>query len=61
LSGGQVEKNDKGWACGRYGGENVAYRILVRKSGTTQRLLVRPCVDGSIVFKWIFKKYYGWA
>jgi hypothetical protein len=37
----------------------VAYRILVRKSETTQRPLVRSCVDGSVIFKWIFKKYDG--
>lgn len=45
----------------RMGERRVAYRILVSKFETTQRPLVRPFVDGSVMFKWIFKKYDGWA
>jgi len=41
------------------GGRKVAHKIQVRISGTTQRPLVRPCENGSVIFKWIFKKYDG--
>jgi hypothetical protein len=45
----------------RMGERKVAYRILVRKSETTQRSLVRPGVDGRVIFEWFFKKYDGWG
>ena len=45
----------------RMGERKVAYRILVRKSETTQRPLARPCVGGSVIIEWFFKKCDGWG
>jgi hypothetical protein len=46
------------WHVARMGEGRVAYRILMgRPEG--RRSLGRPGVDGSIILKWIFKKWNG--
>jgi hypothetical protein len=43
------------------GERKASYRILVRKYETRKRPRVKPCEDGSVIFKLIFKKYDGLA
>ena len=41
CAGDKIEKNEMGWACGLYGGERGAYRVLVGKP-EGKRPLGRP-------------------
>jgi len=52
--GGKIEKKEIGRACGAYGGG--VYRVLVGKP-EGKRPLGRPRRSGSIILRWIFRKW----
>jgi len=58
LLGDKIEKNEMGWACCTFGGEErrVWWGDLRERSH-----LKHIDVDGKIIFQWIFSKYDGWA
>jgi hypothetical protein len=50
--GDKIEKNEKGWACSTYGGEERFWCRNLRERG----YLGDPGVDGRIILRWIFRK-----
>jgi hypothetical protein len=56
YSGDKIEKNEIGGACSAYGGRG-AYRVLVGNLRERDHL-VDPGVDGRIILRWIFRKWY---
>jgi hypothetical protein len=46
-----MKKNVIGWACGTYGGERNAHRVLVGKP-ERKRPLERPTHTSKIILKW---------
>jgi hypothetical protein len=48
------KKNAMGGACSAYGGEEVAYRVLMWKR-EGKRLLGNPRVDLKTILRWIFR------
>jgi len=50
----KIEKNEIGWACSAYGGEE---RCIQGFGGDTSHLrLEDPGVDGRIILRWIIRK-----
>ena len=56
CSGDKIEKNEMGWACGAYVGEE--WRILGFVGETFLEIdhLEDPGVDGRIILRWILRK-----
>jgi hypothetical protein len=57
--GYKIEKNDMGGACSAYGEGRGAYRVLVGKP-VVKRPWGDPDVDGTIILRWIFRKWNVW-
>ena len=56
CSGDQIEKNEMDGACSTYGERRSVYRVLVVKR-EGKWLLGRPRLSGTIILKWIFRKW----
>jgi len=57
LSGDQIEKHEMGGACSTFGERRGVYRVLVGKPNRDN--LEDPGVDGSIILRWIFRRWDG--
>jgi hypothetical protein len=58
LLGDQIKKNEMGWACSMYGGEEICIQDF---GGETEegKPFGRPGLDWRILLKLIFKKWDG--
>jgi len=56
--GDQIEKNEIGGACSAYGGE--VHTGFWWGNLRERDHLGDPDVDGTIIFKWVFRKLNGW-
>jgi hypothetical protein len=56
CAGDKIEKNEMGWACGAYGEERGAYRVLVGKP-EGRDYWGDLSVDGWIILGWISRRW----
>jgi hypothetical protein len=53
-------KNEIGQTCSTYGVEKGVYRVFVEKSEGKYHL-ENPGADGSLILRWLFRKWVGWT
>ena len=56
--GYKIEKNEIGWACSMYGGGEACTGFWLGNLGEGDHL-EDPGVDGRIILRWIFRKWYA--
>jgi len=60
YSGDQIEKNEMGGACSRYGVRGEVHTGFWCGNLRERDYLEDPGVDGRILLRWIFRKWDVW-
>ena len=55
----QIEKNETGEACSTYGGEEICIQGCGVGKPEVKNHLKYPGIDGTIILRWIFRKWHG--